>query len=270
MSDIKTLLAQGEIAAAIEQLKNALRDDPRNLSARGSYIELLCIDGQLEKADQQLDMMVRQDPETAAGASNLRRLIHAAQARLDFYNGGDTSSLLGEADAEVETLLKLRVALVKEEAEVAELAAALEEQRNTCPLLINGEAAEDVRDLDDSLCGFLELLGTDGKFYFIKWADVIHLDIKPATSLVEHIWRPAVIQTTAGADGDVFIPMTYAGSNTPHQKLGRETDWHQAGEAEVFTGIGFKQILVNDEALNLADVTTLAPQVLVESAAVAE
>ncbi|PXF32189.1 hypothetical protein WH50_05510 [Pokkaliibacter plantistimulans] len=261
MNTIKDLLQQGELSAAIEQLQLALRDDPRNQALRGSYIELLCIDGQLEKADQQLDMLVRQQPEYASGASNLRHLIRAAQARLDFYQGGDTSSLLGEADAEVAALLKLRLALVQESTreELERAALALEAVRKPLALTINEEQFDDLRDIDDSLCGFLELLGTDGRYYLVPWRDVEQLQLQPVSSLVEQVWRRAEIQTRSGAGGDVFVPLTYAASHTDRQKLGRETDWLQQGEAEVFCGVGLKQLLAGEEAINLADVQSLAP-----------
>ena len=59
VKQLQTLIKQGELIAATERAMQLLRDDPANADVRAVYIELLCIQGALEKADQQLDMMVR-------------------------------------------------------------------------------------------------------------------------------------------------------------------------------------------------------------------
>src|SRR5690606_40525017 len=63
VKQLQALIKQGELISATEYAIAALKDDPANADIRATYIELLCVQGALEKADQQLDMMVRQHPD---------------------------------------------------------------------------------------------------------------------------------------------------------------------------------------------------------------
>ena len=92
MKQLQELIRQGELAGATQCAIALLRDDPANADVRASYVELLCLQGALEKADQQLDILVRQHPDFLVGAVNLRQLIRAAVARQDFTDGGMTAT----------------------------------------------------------------------------------------------------------------------------------------------------------------------------------
>ena len=258
MKKIKELVQQGSLAQACELLEAELKDDPVNSDKRAAYIELLCIKGDLEKADNQLDMMVRQHPDFLIGAVNLRQLIRAMQSRIDFYNGADTASIFFEADEAMKTLLKLRVAL-KEGlfTEAESLAAELETLRPETPMLINGENVSDVRDLDDSLGGYIELFGTDGKYYLTRFSDVEFLEVKPPESLVEMVLRRVEISIKNGPSGEAFLPIVYTESTTEAERLGRESDWNELAEA-LFTGLGQKMWLSGEQAISITDVRSIS------------
>lgn len=254
MKQLQALIKQGELASATEYAIGVLKEDPANADVRAVYIELLCIQGALEKADQQLDMMVRQHPDFLVGAVNLRQLIRAASARQDFYQGGMTATLFAQPDAMFESMLKLRLAL-KEQAlpEAAMHAEQLEALRPDASFDVNGDAVAQVRDLDDSLGGYLELFGTDGKYYLAKFSEIDSLQIKKPESLLDTVWRRAEIVLTEGPQGEVFIPMTYHDSIKVSERLGKETSWQQLDDYLV-TGVGAKMLLAGDEAIPLADV----------------
>lgn len=258
MKKIKELIQSGALAQACELIEKKLKDDPLNVDLRASYVELLCVKGELEKADSQLDMMVRQNPDFLVGAVNLRHLIRAMQSRLDFYNGADTASVFSETDEELQTLLKLRLAIKESQFSEAEsLASTLESLRSNIAIEINGQAAVNVRDIDDSLCGYLELFGTDGKYYLTKFSEIEFLEVKDPESLLEVNLRRVEVSIKNGPSGEAFLPIVYAESTTEAERLGRETDWNELAPA-LFTGLGQKMWLVGDDALAISDIKTLA------------
>lgn len=254
MKKLDALIKQAELDPAITMASQALRDDPLNSDIRARYIELLCVQGEFEKADQQLDIMLRQHPDFVTGAVNLRQLIRAASARKDFYQAGMTAQLFDEPDAMFKAQLSLRVALNANDLATAVSAAAeLESLRQTVSIDINGQSYETVRDLDDSLCGYLELFGTDGHFYLARFDQIDSLQFKKPESLLDTIWRRAEIYIKDGPQGDVFVPMTYIACDSIDSRLGRGSDWQQLAEGLV-TGIGQKMLLVGDEAIALSDI----------------
>lgn len=259
MKSLQALIKQGELIAATERAVQLLRDDPANADVRAAYIELLCIQGALEKADQQLDMMVRQHPDYLVGAVNLRQLIRAASARQDFYQGGVTATLFGQADAMFEAQLSLRLALKEQDTAAAVKAAAvLESLRGENAVEINGEACNDIRDLDDSLAGYLELFGTDGYFYLAKFSEIDSLSLKKPESLLDTVWRRAEIVIKDGPQGEVFVPMTYVDSIRISERMGCDTNWQQHDE-QLVTGVGQKMLLAGEHALTLSELKSLRP-----------
>ncbi|GAB2915000.1 type VI secretion system accessory protein TagJ [Rheinheimera gaetbuli] len=266
MKQLQELIRQGELSAATECAVAQLRDDPANAGVRANYVELLCLQGALEKADQQLDILVRQHPDFLVGAVNLRQLIRAAVARQDFVDGGMTATLFAEPDEMFEALLALRLALKEQNTEQAALAAAkLEQQRQSSKLTVNGSVVTELRDLDDSLGGYLELFGTDGKYYLAKFSEIDSLQLKRPQSLLDTVWRRAEIIIKDGPSGEVFVPMTYQGSVRMSERLGRDTQWQEL-HPQLVTGLGLKMLLCGDEAMSFAELQHLSGAELTASA----
>ncbi|MDX1391262.1 MAG: type VI secretion system accessory protein TagJ [Rheinheimera sp.] len=258
MKQVQALLKQGELIAATERAVVLLRDDPANADVRALYIELLCIQGALEKADQQLDMMVRQHPDYLVGAVNLRQLIRAASARQDFYQGGMTVKLFKAPDAMFETLLSLHLSVKEQDTSAAAQAAVkLEKLRSQIQVDINGAAVSDIRDLDDTLAGYLELFGTDGHYYLAKFNEIDSLQLKKPASVLDAVWRRAEIVIKDGPQGEVFVPMTYINSVRVAERLGKETNWQQHHE-HLVTGLGHKMLMAGEQVLALSDIRTLS------------
>lgn len=253
MKKIFEMVKLGELDAAIDTTVKQLRDDPLNADVRAAYIELLCIRGDFEQADQQLDMMVRQHPDFLPGAVNLRQLIRAASARQDYYHGGATATLFAEPDAMFEAQLALRLAMTEKDVIGAAKAAALQEQRREpVAAMINGQHVNDIRDLDDSLGGYLELFGTDGKFYLVRFSEIELLTLQKPASLLDLIWRRSDIILKDGPQGEAFIPLSYIASQSAAERLGRDTDWQQHSD-QLVTGVGQKMLLAGDNALPLTE-----------------
>tara|TARA_R110002126_G_scaffold212488_5_gene359111 strand:- start:4369 stop:5184 length:816 start_codon:yes stop_codon:yes gene_type:complete len=258
MKQLHSLINSGQLPQALEHALAVLKDDPLNAQMRAAYVELLCIDGQLEKADNQLDMIVRQHPDYLLGAVNVRQLIRAETARRDFYQGGMTATLFGEPAPMFSEMLKLRLALHEQNTAAAVQAAEqLEQQRIATTISRQEQQFPDIRDLDDSLAGYLELFGTDGKYYLASFDQIASLKVHPAKSLLDIIWRRVDISIVDGPQGEAFLPLIYVDSNDVDSKLGRVTDWleHDKG---LITGIGQKMVLLGDNALALSDLVEFA------------
>ncbi|KLV03736.1 protein of avirulence locus ImpE [Photobacterium aquae] len=255
MKTLHTLIQQAKLSEALELLASQLQETPQDVDLRSSFIELLCIDGQYERADKQLNLLIKQNPDCLIGATNLRQLIRAAQARLDFDGGAATANLVKDVDEAFTSLLRMRLAYRENHVEnFIQSAEQLEKNRVNIPMEIDGEYRDTLRDLDDTLAGFLELFGTDGKYYLVPFDALIRLEMMPVTSLIEHVWRKVDIEIDGGLCGEAFIPMTYINSQTDAEKLGRETDWREIFGTNIYSGVGQKMYLFGDEAVVLSQI----------------
>jgi len=257
MKKMIQMLQAGQLTEAIQYLESSLKDDPINVDFRSSLIELLCIKGDLERADKQLNLMVQKHPEFLIGATNLRQLIRAEQARKDFANGKSVPDLFNGTNSHSEALLQLSIELHSGDKENIKIKTEkLEETRPKLNMNLGSNVIEDMRDLDDTLGGFLEIFGTDGKFYLADLSEVEFINFKPVSSIVEQVWRRVELSIKNGPSGEAHIPLVYVHSETDAEKLGRETDWKEVAD-EIMIGLGQKMWFVDDNAVPFSDFQTI-------------
>lgn len=264
MDAVRDYLAAGELQKAIEEVQNQVRKTPSAADLRACLVELLCLAGDLERADDVLSALARHNPDWIPGAANLRQLLRAQQARLALRKGRLADDVVATPGPALEALLTLNLHLTRGDlAQAAEAAAQLEASREPCRVQV-GDATGDIRDCDDSLGGYVDGLGTDGRYYLWQWSEIQSVRLHAPSSPVELIWRRADFELADGRQGEVFLPLTYAGSSTDSQRLGRETDWveHTTG---LVTGVGTKTWLVGDAAVVLDGSSVVERQQVAET-----
>lgn len=250
MQEIKQLVETGKLQEAISYCQATLKKQPLDTDIRSAYIELLCVNGELDKADKQINVLLGQAPDTAIGGKNVQQLIRAQQSRMDFSQGGATADVFSDVDAELKAIVALQVAIQDHNnADIVSQCAALESARYQ-------STPTQPRDLDDSLAGYLEVLGTNGKFYLVKFSEISLLEWQAPTSILEQVWRRVHIDIINGPSGDAFIPLTYLNSQSDAEKLGRETDWQAISQATdedeiMYQGVGHKMLLIGESAQQL-------------------
>jgi type VI secretion system protein ImpE len=123
-----------------------------------------------------------------------------------------------------------------------------------------------MRDGDDLLASCFEVITTTGKYFWIPPQRVVLLEFHPMKRPRDLYWRRASMQVADGPDGDVYLPMIYppvasaAAELTDALRLGRATDWSQAGEGGPMRGLGAVTLLVGDETLTWAEMDKVSFQ----------
>ncbi|MGI9949256.1 type VI secretion system accessory protein TagJ [Vibrio hyugaensis] len=263
MTQWKKALAEGKLTEALEVLIENIKASPKDAALRSSFIELLCIDGNFERADEQLIQAIKLFPEYLSGASQLRHLVKAAQARKDFSLGAATAQFVGGNQTSNKLLVEFNLSLKNAEfIDAYNLANELEQQRVKKSYTQGSAIYDDVRDIDDQLGGYIELFSTAGNYFLVPIANIKLFEVKEPSSLLEQIWRPVEFDIEGLGEGEGHMPLTYIGSQTDAQKLGRETDWQQLGDQELFIGLGQKCWLVGEAALPIFDLKQLEESIL--------
>jgi type VI secretion system protein ImpE len=246
------------VAAALEDVKK----NPADPGKRGFLCELLCLAGDLERADRQLDALAQQDPQTMMGASLFRHLIRAETARQQFYTVGRLPEFV---NGDITPGLKqhLEAAILIRDGKPVEAAATLAqaaEQRPPINGVCNGQPFDEFRDLDDLTASFFEVLTTNGKYYWIPLDRVDTVEFRPPARPRDLLWRPAHMIVRGGPDGEVYLPVLYAGSAAGPDdtiRLGRSTDWRSEPGAPV-RGFGQRMFLVGSEDRSILELQSLS------------
>jgi type VI secretion system protein ImpE len=250
----------GRLDEALKAAAEEVKKHPADTSRRGFLCELLCVAGELERADKQLDAMGQQDPQTMVGITMIRQLIRAEQARQQFFGEGRVPQLLDPPSEALRLHLEASVCVREgKPQEAAALLARAEEARPRKSGVCDDQPFDDFRDLDDLTACFFEVLTTTGKYYWIPVERVEIIEFRPPERPRDLLWRRAHMVVCGGPDGEVFLPALYAGSHRQEDdriRLGRYTDWH-GGDGEPVRGIGQRTFLVGEEARTILEIKEL-------------
>ncbi|WP_413112319.1 type VI secretion system accessory protein TagJ [Thaumasiovibrio sp. DFM-14] len=255
MSEWKTQIQAADLAGAIKSLMTHLQSRATDIEARSQLVELLCIDGQFERAEQQLLLILKQDPDCLPGGTELRHLIHAAQARADFMGGAATAKFLGNVNEQTQAaLMRITLGLAQGAEDLDTFNQQYEQERTRPNVLLDDKEHDDLRDLDDQLSQYLECFGTNGEYYLVPMSAIASLSITPPANLIETVWRKVELEIIDGPSGELHMPITYYHSATDAQKLGKATDWLSSPAHDLVIGAGHKMLLAGEDAVVLGQI----------------
>ncbi|MGH1470076.1 MAG: type VI secretion system accessory protein TagJ [Cellvibrionaceae bacterium] len=257
MPTAKEYYLEGNLTKAVEKISEEVKNAPSSVSKRAFLIELLCFVGDWERADKQLNTLLSLDEKSALTVGTWRQLIRAAQARDDVFQRGAMPDVIELPTERIQAALKLLI--LDKEGNSNEC----ESQLNTMMTFndknefsINNKTVSDWRDLDDVNSNILELLGTNGKYFWVDFEQVESIEFDTPRRPLDLLWRKASIALKSGTTGEVFVPAIYPSQkNDDALKLGRKTDWIE--ENNIVKGLGLRTWLVGDEAISLMDVESI-------------
>jgi type VI secretion system protein ImpE len=261
------LFREGNLADALTAANAAVRKTPTDIGARVLLAELLVFGGNIERADVVLDACADLDPTAALVVAEFRQLLRGETARRQLFSEGRVPEFLGEPTAAQRLSLAAVVALRNGDThEAGKRAAEAEEARVHPNGIAGGGAFDDMRDADDLLASCFEVITTTGKYFWIPPQRVVLIEFHPMKRPRDLYWRRASMQVADGPDGDVYLPMIYppvpsaAAGLTDALRLGRATDWSQAGEDGPMRGVGAVTLLVGEETLTWAEMDKVSFQ----------
>jgi type VI secretion system protein ImpE len=250
----------GRLQDALAAVTDQVKQKPTDVSARGFLVELLCFQGELERADKQLETIAHQDPSLALGVALARQLIRAEQARQEFFSDGRLPDFLDAPTPRMRLLIEASISLRENKSdEAARLLGDAEAQRPHLAGICDGQPFADLRDIDDLTAGVLEMLTNNGKYYWVPLERVERVEFKKPERARDLLWRKARVVVRDGPDGDVHLPALYPGSARAEDerlRLGQMTDW-RGGQGAPVRGVGQRMLLVGDEDRPFVEITEL-------------
>jgi len=256
---VKELLDAGDLSAAIDQIGANLRAEPTDRVKRTFLFELLCCAGDLDRAEKQLDVVAAESSDRDIAVQPYRNVLDGERKRRRLFSEGRVPGLPKRvpdyARLHLEAINRIR------EGHYAEARALLEESETARPPVsgtINGERFDDLKDADDLLGPFLEVI-TLNNYAWIPWEAVRSVTMQAPRHLRDLVWNPAHVELEIGPLGEVFLPVLYAGSYL-HQddrvKLGRMTDW-RADAGGLALASGQKLLMAGERDWPLLEVRQL-------------
>jgi type VI secretion system protein ImpE len=254
------LFHSGNLQDAVQAALSDVKSKPTDGSLRWLLCELFCFNGDLERADKQLELLVKQDPKSTPILALFRQLIRAETARREFYTAGRVPEFFQTPDEAVNLQLKSAVFLRDGDlGQAADLAAQAEDIRPVVSGRSGEEAFDDLRDLDDSLSTVFEVCTPTGKYFWVPTNKIRSIEFHPPEHPRDLLWRQVTMDVVDGPNGEAYIPCMYHGSHESEHdslRLGRATEWNDRSDGLV-NGLGQRTFLVGDADVGVLEFTQL-------------
>jgi len=258
-SEIQALLRADNLDGAIANLNAEVKGNPKSIEHRLRLAELLCVAGNLDRADAVLDVVTNIDPGAMVGVALFRQLIRAEQARQQFYSEGRLPEFVTKPDAQLE--LELRACVCWREGAVTEMAKLLSEREEArIPLagVADGAPFDDFRDLDDLCAAHLDVYSSTGKSFWIPTSSIASIELRKVETQRDLLWRRALVSVADGPDGEVFLPSIYVSREmTVAHRLGHVTDFIEVADRTVL-GNGLRTFFVGEHSRTILQLGKLS------------
>ena len=147
--------------------------------------------------------------------TTFRQILRAEQARRQFYAEGRLPEFLEPPSERLKRHLEASVRLRDgQPGEAVQLLQQAEAERPPVAGVCGGQPFADLRNMDDLLRSFFEVLTTTGKYYWVPMERVESMEFHPPKRPRDLLWRSVHMIVRGGPDGEVFLPALYAGSHT--------------------------------------------------------
>jgi type VI secretion system protein ImpE len=226
-TSITALLAQARLGEAVAAVKTQVKSKPLDTTARILLADLLCLQGAIEGADAQLQIASQHAGAEAVGIARLRGLLRAEAARRAWFKEGAVPSFLATPTTRQQQALRLAVAWRAGDADAtAGQLAELERSQTACHGSCDGVAFDDFRDACDLMQENIEILGSNGQYYWLAPQALARVTFMPPRHPRDLMWRRAAAVFRSGESAELHLPAQYcADAAEDDHRLARRTDW---------------------------------------------
>jgi type VI secretion system protein ImpE len=205
----RELFQAGKLNEAVQALGVEVRDNPTDVRRRTFLFELLCFQGEYDRAEKHLNVLADATPDARMGAVLYFSALHAERVRLETFQKKDYPPI-----------------------------AALSNDRTGS---LNDKPFESFEDADSRVGARLEVFAA-GAYLWIPLAHVESIEMEAPKRLRDLLWIPALVRTGPAFKGtelgEVLLPVLAPFSSQRSDdniRLGRATEWAEVdGQALPF------------------------------------
>lgn len=228
MTTADALLRQGDVDAARAALVEAVRAAPDDQRLRMFLFQLLALNGEWDKARNQLQALTQLAPEAQMLSVTYGQAIEAEQQRDAVFAGKADAVLLAGEGGWAEGVAKALAHFARGELDTAQaLRDAAFEQAPDTPGSCNGTRFDWIADCDSRFGPTFEAI-VGGRYGLLPFDTVTSIRSGGPEDLRDVMWYPVEIEFRNGHSAAGFLPARYPGSAAARDglaRLGRLTGW---------------------------------------------
>ena len=253
-------LREGRLQDALAELQAQVRKEPANPKYRIFLFQLLAVQGQWERALNQLNVVGEMDAASLPMVQTYREAIRCELLRAEVFAGRRSPLVFGDPEPWVALLLDaLRLTATAQYAQARATRDRAFEAATAVAGTLDEQPFEWLADADPRLGPMLEAV-VNGRYYWIPWQRIRAIQLEQPADLRDFVWAPAQFTWANGGETVGLIPARYPGSQAaadPLVQLGRKTDWRDCGE-DTWLGFGQRMLATEQGEYPLLDVRRIA------------
>ena len=234
------LLQTGQLQKALEQLQAKVREEPADAKHRVFLFQLLSVLGQWNRALTQLKVAADLDSLNLLMAQVCRATLNCEVLREEIFSGARLPVLFGEPQEWMSWLVTANQLVGRQEYIPAQ--PLRDKAFDAAPAItgkINNTSFDWIADADPRLGPILEAI-IDQKYYWVPFTCIQQVDIEPPSDLRDLVWIPANFTWTNGGKTVGLIPTRYPGSQNSDDsaiQMARKTEWTEYS-GNLWLGLG--------------------------------
>lgn len=252
-------LKDGCLDEALAQLQDQVRKNPDVAKHRVFLFQLLALNGQWDRALNQLNVCGNLDAANLAMVQTYREAIRCELLREKVFNGRTSPLVFGQPEQWMALLIEsLRSAAEGRFSEATDLREQAYASAPGTSGSFNGNVFAWIADADTRLGPMLEVI-VNGRYYWVPFERISRIEIEAPTDLRDFVWLPAQVTWVNGGIAFGLIPSRYPGSEICENaavRLARKTEWQQPAEGHFF-GLGQRMFTTDTEDYSLFDTREL-------------
>jgi type VI secretion system protein ImpE len=235
-------LQEGNLDEAMQQLKEQVRKDPANVQQRIFLFQLLCIQGDWQRALTQLNVAGELDDSTLAMVSMYRQVIACERFREQVFMGNKEPLVMDRPEEWVAWLIQaLKLTGQEKYQESQQLRERAFDAAPAISGTIDAQPFAWIADSDVRLGPMQEAI-IDGRYFWVPVQCIQSMTIEKPVDLRDLVWLPVHYAWRNGGESYGLIPTRYPASyqrDDPLLALSRKTIWEDCG-ADLYIGYGQK------------------------------
>lgn len=258
-SAAKISLKEGKLDDALTQLQDQVRKNPQIAKLRVFLFQLLTLNGQWDRALNQLNVCGNLDPANLAMVQTYREAIRCELLREKVFNGDTSPLVFGEPAQWIALLIEAcKSSAQRRYAQAGELREQAYELAPITAGNFNGTPFSWIADSDSRLGPVVEAI-VNGRYYWIPFERIARIQIEAPADLRDLVWLPAQFTWSNGGTAFGLMPSRYPGSAQVDDsaiRLARKTEWTEPADGH-FHGFGLRTFITDSGDYSLFDARDL-------------
>ena len=260
MSSIHEKINQGLLSEAYPEIVEQLRKNPSNLTMRDLFFQILLFLGQWERAEKQLDIIIKEKQYNPAKINAFRQMIKAEMHRHQIFNETCDIPFYEKYSHKYHDMYQqAMIQFHKKQYDAA--VKQLQEINDATPLpsaVVNGVSVDMFSNTDSFLSRFFEVF-INASYYWFPFDQVKSLIISEPSTLLDLLWIPTEIMTIDDQKIQALLAALYPNSAFHENdliKVGYMTDWSEIHK-KIVIGSGQQVFETNTKDFSLLEIRSI-------------